>query len=288
MKKGKNILLFLLVVIFIVGSASVGYYMGTNKQNNDTKTIDNNEDNKMLDENVDKLGRKLYNDTLFKYGWYDLYFYSNEKLTVDNMELDKKLEITMNNISFNDINYNQVKDLFSQECLKESTDSNGFNYTCYVYKVNKDIFAEVYYNLFNQNMPTFNYFIYMDSLNYRVCKLENQEIKCYPMDSGGDTFGGVLRMVRYSKTELKNNVIYVYADYIGFNADKNATNIFNVYSDYDLTKKIGNVDFYGDIDIFDDEDKYFQEFKGKTGQYKLTFKQNEYNNWYWESTEVVK
>ena len=287
MKKGKKILLFLLVVVFIVGSAGVGYYKGSNNQSNVIKKADNNEDNKMSDETVDKLGRKLFVATLSNDS-YDYHFYDSDKLTVDKVSLDVKLISTMNNISFNDIYYNQVRDFTSQECLKESTDSNGFNYTCYVYKVNKDIFAEVYYNLFNQNMPTFNYFIYMDSLDNRVCKLEDNEIKCYPMDSGGDTFGGVLRMVRYSKTELKNNVIYVYADYIGFNADKNATNIFNVYSDYDLTKKIGNVDFDGDIDIFDDEDKYFQDFKGKTGQYKLTFKQNEYNNWYWESTEVVK
>ena len=85
---------------------------------------------------------------------------------------------------------------------------------------------------------------------------------------------------RFEKTTKSPLKIILKGDYF--------INIFNVYSDYDLTKKIGNVDFYGDIDIFDDEDKYFQEFKGKTGHYKLTFKQNEYNNWYWESTEVVK
>lgn len=283
MKKGKNILLFLLVVIFIVGSAGVGYYMGSNNQSNVNKKVDNNEDNKMSDENVDKLGRKLYNDTLFKYGWDDLYFYSNEKLTVDKMKLDKKLEITINNINLQDITYNTAQDIHSQECFNDTP--QGYGYTCYVYKINKNVFSEKYYNIFNKELPFFNEFVSLDDLH--TCKLEDNEIKCYPMD-GGDVFGGVLRMVRYSKTELKNNVVYVYADYIGFNADKNATNIFNVYSDYDLTKKIGNVDFYGDIDIFDDEDKYFQEFKGKTGQYKLTFKQNEYNNWYWESTEVVK
>ncbi len=283
MKKGKNILLFLLVVIFIVGSAGVGYFMGTNKQSNDTKTLDNNEDNKMSDETVDKLGKKLFIDTLSNDS-YNYYFYDSDKLTVEKVSLEGKLISTMNNISFNDIYYNQVRDFTSQECLKESTDSNGFNYTCYVYKVNKDIFADVYYDLFNQKLPTFNNFIYMDSLDYRVCKLEDNEIKCYPMD-GGSAIDSARRYINYDKAEIDNGNLYVYSDFIAFDFENNTDNYY-AYSDYNFTKKIGSID-YDEFENYNLEE-LFTKFKDKTGKYKLTFKQRENGIWYWESTEVVK
>ena len=284
MKKGKNILLFLLVVIFIVGSAGVGYYMGASNQSDVIKKADNNEDNKMSDETIDKLGKKLFYETSGQYTKMSYFFYGSDKLTVDKVDLEGKLISTMNNIGFNDIYYNQINDLFSQECQKESDDSNGFNYTFYVYKVNKDIFAEVYYNLFNQNMPTFNYFIYLDSLDNRVCKLEDNEIKCYPMDSGSD-IGPGMKLVNYDRAEFDNGNLYVYSDFIAFDLENNTDNYY-VYSDYNCTKKIAKVD-YDEFETYEKKD-IFTKFKDKTGKYKLTFKQRENGTWYWESTEVVK
>lgn len=294
MSKGKNILLFLLVVIFIVGSAGVGYYMGTNNQSNGIKNVENNEDNKMNDETVDELGRKLFDETSSNYSLWNYYFYDSDKLTVDNMNLDDKLFVTMRHINFKDIYYNQVKDLTSQECLSLVENADGFNYTCYAYKVNKTVFADVYYELFNQNMPSFNYFIYLDSLDFRGCKLEDNEIKCYPIEAGSDG-SPEMKWVNYDKAEFYNGNLYVYSNFIGFGFESDTDNYY-AYSDYDLTKKIDKVDYSSEfekyynnkISMFDDIEQLFTKFKDKTGKYKLTFKQRENGIWYWESTEVVK
>ncbi len=290
----KNFVGFIAAICFIVIVGGAGYYFGFKSNNVDNKDNDDlTYSLKFTDEDVEKLGKNLYDQTLVGYG-YDYYFYGNGKVTVDTIEVSEQLYATLDNISFSSIEYAnsvQLNELYSDSCISNNVEGK---YTCYIYRVKKDDFAQKYLELFNKSMPNFTDFIYFDDTDFRECRLENDYINCYPME-GGDRLGPLRRFLNYNRTEFKNNSIIVYADFIGFNIVGNAS-YYYAYSDYELTSKIDNTNYSSELNnymdnkdsMFTDKDKLFERFKGKTGQFKLTFKQNELDNWYWVSTEIVK
>ena len=286
----KSVFISIIIILFMVFSLGVGYFLG-NKETVSEVEVKKDNEKKLTDEEIDELGKQLFDKTS-SFSINNVYiYYSDEKINVDSIKLEDRLNDTLENISLKNVFYNtsvSLSALHSEECFDQVTS----NYTCFSYRIYKNVFENTYFNLFNQKIPSFSSFT-SDHLDR--CVLEGDYLNCYPMD-GGTAFDGTLKYINYDKAEYEDNTMYIYSDYIGFLYGLNGDYKAYAYNDIKLTNKIDNTDYSSEIEkylndednIFQDKDTLFTKFADKTGKYKLTFKQNELGNWYWVQTEKIK
>ena len=117
----------------------------------------------------------------------------------------------------------------------------------------------------------------MELKNIKTSNLENDEFVCYPIDGGGVSM--YYNYIEYNRTVRDGDDLLVYVNFLvdGCNLGK-----CGIYADRKFTKFIvDNIDY-------EDETELFDLYRDDAGLYKLTFKKDSNDNYYWYSSEIVK
>ena len=111
------------------------------------------------------------------------------------------------------------------------------------------------------------------SLIDNLSEKEENELVCYPTDAGGAL--SFRSYIKYNHTEQDGNDLLIYVNFLVGETD-------GVYSDLKLQNRLG------DNDLPVTPDNIFDIYGNKAGLYKLTFKKDSNDNYYWYSSEIVK
>ena len=107
--------------------------------------------------------------------------------------------------------------------------------------------------------------------------LENEEFMCFPIDGGGVSM--YYNYIEYNRTVRDGDDLLVYVNFL---VDGCSSNNCGIYADRNFTKFITD-----DVD-YDDGSELFDLYRDEAGLYKLTFKKDTNDNYYWYSSEIVK
>ena len=301
MEEKKNTKFIVIIVILVVLlSCCIGYIVYDNfikedevvdnnqNNNNDNKDNQDTEQNNEADDEIqlpeeDKevasLGRDLFARTnKHIYSADNTYIlYQPEDLTYDNLDNKDKLALAYNLIP------NEEKNIDSSAYTNSSCYDGG--YICPAERVSRDLFEEYYHKMFglDKNVEFEEIFILrsdydIDSIVDGIwCNLENDEFVCYPIDGGGVSM--YYNYIEYNRTVRDGDDLLVYVNFL---VDGCSSNNCGIYADRNFTKFITD-----DVD-YDDGSELFDLYRDEAGLYKLTFKKDTNDNYYWYSSEIVK
>lgn len=268
------IVLVTLLVVLVIGLTGYIAYDKISESKKNDDVVNNGKNN----EDTQKIGKELFE----KYGNY---VYSSENLNYSNLDNETRLEMAL--LKSENIVYNKNFSIDS-----ENLSSDGGIILDYYLKVNITDLEKSYKLLFGSDknvsysvseyaIDDFSTSFFVDEVSNPVgCKKENNEYVCYVF-WGDNTWDGDNRTM-YDYSEIKNNKLNVYVNFLALNAPDYA----KVCSDYDCNNIIDN-NLYN-IDDLKDTSKLFAKYKDKTGIYKLIFNKDSGNNWCWEETQIVK
>ncbi len=256
----KKKVLMIFVIVFIVLLAGFGgYYLKELNMPNPGECAKEDEvTEKEESKNVDVLGLNLFEK--FKTSVNDVEYDVYGNLDYDKLKNNIRLSMAFKNISIDKIEEGTVSDLTCEAgYLTNNTGADGYyGYKCWHLKVSKSDFERSYKELFG-NDKSINYQEFLFDLN--VCNLENNEIVCYQY-FGGDAKSNI-QLVDYQETKLENNELYVYAKLLNVDLTK---------ENYSYTQT--------------DKERLFSKYSSEVKNYKLTFKKDNTDNWYWFKTDI--
>lgn len=258
----KKKILIIIVIVFIALLAGFGgYYLKElNIPNHGEYAKEDGIAEKEESTNVDALGLNLFEKfkTSVNDVEYDIY---NNDLNYEKLKNSVKLSMAFKNISIDKIEEGTVSDLTCETgYLTNNTDADGYyGYKCWHLKVSKSDFEMSYKELFG-NDKSVNYEEFL--FDFNVCNLENNEIVCYEY-FGGDAVSNV-QLVDYTEANLENDELYVYVKLLNIN--------------------LTNENYLG---TQTDKENLFTKYNNDALKYKLTFKKDNIDNWYWFKTEII-
>ena len=285
-------IIFLIVVILGLGGYIVYDKFFDVKENDIKENQGSLEDvRKKQEENkvdVEKLGKELFEMTKDAWGGdYYYYFYpDNISLNNNNTTNDKKYYNNMFNESRIITAFNSSTDVKKYDNVR---DCLGFEKEFLVSSVSKNSLEDSYHKIFGSDKEVIfendrefesstekNYFS-KDAMT--ACRLENDMFNCYRLE-GGD-MNGFRSLIKYYKTEKNNDELYVYSKVV-------STNLTYNYKGFSESEVIGS----NKVELFDrayeNIENNWSELVDKAATYKLTFKKDTNDNYYWVSTELVK
>ena len=278
--KGLYIVIIMLTILLICSLGYIVYneFIKENetvenkeeKEDNDLNSEENNDEEIISDDiNVDELGKELLLKTaIYTHFQKEYILYSYQNLTYDTLNNSDKLKITYAQIPNNEKTYNP-EDSKTDECY-----DNNDKYHCYYEKVSKQVFEDYYHMLFGSDKTIeYNEIVYAEKENL-TCNLENAEFVCYPYRAGGAL--NTTHHLEYDYAQENGENIIIYVNFLAKDDGDNS-----VYCDAAMKNKIGE-------SYSIDKDKLFEEFNEKTGIYKVTFKKDTNDNYYWYSSEIIK
>ena len=248
----------------------------TDKNNQDNESNNEKENNKLSEEELNKLGLELFSRTSIELtsnitsGNY--MFYKEYDITYNDLKNEERLEYTYMQIPKNLKTYNS-EDAYRDSCIN----TDNYQYTCYYEKVSTKTFEEYYHKMFgsNKNINYENFEVIIDKLIF--CKQESEEIVCYPSDGGGIKDHTSYLEYDYANQDEDRILLYVKFLVLGYNGTESG-----VFSDAAMNNKIADespeVTSNNIFDIYGDE----------AGLYKVTFKKDTNDNYYWYSSEIIK
>lgn len=261
MQKNKKMVVYTIITVLIVVlvGSTIGYlaYKQLNNSTDNNNNSNNNEQisNPLSESELKTLGESLYNMTTVKESASDTYIlYRENDIVYENLTDAQKLSLAYAQIASGQKEY----------------DVNCANSSCYYEKTSQSLLEDYFHQIFGLD-KTVNY-ASIDILTDRLvrCNLETSEFVCRPLDS--TDAATVHSYIAYDYAEQSGNDINVYVDFLV--SDDNA-----VYSDAAQKNKVGIAGSSKDL---------LAKFEGKTGQYKLTFKKDANDNYYWYSSQIVK
>ena len=282
-----NIILVSLVIL-LTGYIVYDKVLSNKKdENNSVETKKENKTDSNVD--VDKIGKQLFE----KYGNY---VYSNENLDYNNLGNSVKLEMAL--LNSDTIIYNKDFDINSK-----NLSSDGGIILDYYMKISIADLEKSYKELFGQDrvidytytslssinhdsgsdiFNDFSTIIWIDEVSNPLgCRKEDNEYVCYIFWGGdGVDIGNIFD---YDYSELKNDKLYVYVNYLGINSPGEG----KLCSDYAGNNVIDDT-MYTEDNLINSKNELFEKYKDKTGVYKLVFNKDSNDNWYWEETQIVK
>lgn len=246
----KKVLIIIVIVFTALLAGFGGYYLKELNMSNFSEC------EKEESTNVDALGLNLFEKfkTSVNDVEYDIY---NNDLNYEKLKNSVRLSMAFKNISIDKIEEGVVSDLTCEAgYLTNNTGTDGYyGYKCWHLKVSKSDFERSYKELFG-NDKSVNYEEFL--FDFNVCNLENDEIVCYEY-FGGDAVSNI-QLVDYTESKLENDELYVYAK------------LLNVYlNSYTQT----------------DKESLFSKYSSDVKKYKLTFKKDNTDNWYWFKTDMI-
>lgn len=267
------IILAFCVVLVGIGGFWLGTHFGDSKTIVESKNKEKEiiEDNGINLEEVDKLGKRLFEKTSSSYANQNYYFYGDGIAISD---FDKyALGSAIIEVAFQD---NLIIDN-SETC--DLKDKLGIEPTCYKYQLKVEDYDKIAKDLFGANYVV-KHEEFVEYNRGLDCKFENDYINFYQI-AGGDSLSGQ-GVIKYKESILDNDTLYVYANSLylklggGLYSDLDGKNLIieNVMSDYFATGII-------------DKDKLFEDYSDKAGTYQLTFKKDTNENWYWVTTKLM-
>ena len=268
-KKNKS-LIVIIVILVILLFCSIGYIVydnfikedevvDNNNNDNQDNEQDNEEENELSEEEIDELGKSLFNNILLLRAGYDglLFVPSFETFLTYNTMIDKGL-VMEKILEDTDKIYNESYDRDScKELLvngEEILNNEEYRNTCYDYYVDKSTFENLYYKIFgsDKNIDYSNMYLGCGVYIERDNKVYTYEI----LGCGGMSDG--TPYIRYDYSKLNNNNLEIYFDYIFVQ---------------------------GETDIVDNTNELFESNTVK--KYRATFKKDANDNYYWYSTELI-
>ena len=279
-KKEGIFYIFAIIIVTLLCIGAIGYLVYDNfikenetvenneaKENNNINNEQNDEDNIQTD--IDELGNSLFLKTaIYTHFQKEYILYSYQNLTYETLNNSNKLKMAYAQIPNNEKIYNPEESR-TDECY-----DNNDRYHCYYEKVSQQVFENYYHMLFGSNKTIeYNEIVYAKDENL-TCNLESAEFVCYPYDAGGAL--SITHHLKYDYAEQDGENINVYVNFL---AKDDIDNI--IYNDAQMKNKIGE-------SKSTDKEELFNEFADKTGLYKVTFKKDTNDNYYWYSSEIIK
>ena len=257
-KNKKYITIIVILIILLIGS--VGYIV-YNEFIKKGEIVENNEKEEIKEtEESRNLGLELFNNLItLRDGYNDYLFfpYLEEKTTYETLN---SIGIILEKlISENEkyINNNYDKEKCMEQVINDSEipENDTYYENCNVYYVEKDIIDEIFHKSFGLN-KTIDY-----NNTYLSCGLfKEKDNKVYAFNITG--CGG-----------MSDGIPYIKYDYSIFN-----NNDLEIYVDYIFIE--------GATEIEKDTDNLFLE--NEISKYKVTFKKDTNDNYYWYSSEIIK
>ena len=155
---------------------------------------------------------------------------------------------------------------------KTITNANG-----YLERVNTDIYEKYYHQMFGSDKRV-NYETFRVGVDKLVeCKLDGEYLACNQFDGGGAT--DYRTYLKYNYVKEDNNDILVYVNLLvtGYNGIEGG-----IFSDVAMSEKIAE-----ETDNINSEN-IFNFYGNESSLYKLIFKKDSNDNYYWYSSEIVK
>lgn len=273
---GKNIVIGILVVLVLsLGGITIyNNFIKDDEHNVSDNSNDNKENNDMnadvnnlTSSELDSLGQSLFAKTNLRYWTGSHYLLYNDELVTyaDLTDYDKSV-IAFNMIPAGHIDfyYENYGDIYNENG-SELYSSVDYDYYVQAFKSVFGNDTEVIYENGGWQDPMVNY-----------CALENQKINCYGSNGGDATESEAF--IKYSKTELDGEDVIVYVDFLNYSYEK------GIYSDLNFTDLIASDILDGNIT----NEEVFQKYGNDAGKFKVTFKKDSINNYYWYSSEFVE
>ena len=288
-KNTKFIVIIAIFVILLMGCVSYIVYdnfikedeiVNNNNQNNndiqnDDQNNDEDENNKLSEEELNKLGLELFsrtNTALTSYITSGNYmFYQEDDITYNDLNNEERLEYVYLQIPNSEKTYN-LNDAYDRSCIDTEN-----TYTCYYEKILINTFEEYYYKMFGLDKGINYEWFTVATDNFLRCEKEENEIICYPTDGGGAT--DYRTYLNYIHAEENNSDILVYVNLLamGYNGVEGG-----IFSDATMNNRIA------DESPEVTEDNIFDIYGDEAGLYKVTFKKDINDNYYWYSSEIIK
>lgn len=285
MEENKKFFLAVILAFCIVLAGASCFWLGLQFASDEEKL---NEANEL---EIDTLGKKLAEMTSYNVIGRDYYFY------MDNMSNANKLSITIGLIPEDEFSWSEyAKSEYPDDCNGE------FGLTCYSRKISKETFERYFHKIFGLSeqviYESFNCFpskeIIKSTSGYKysdTCNLEGNDIICYNTFSGDVDY--IYRYIKYNYSKLiDEKTLKVYTKFLGVERSTKENEVTNndnaIYSDYNLKTIAAHHNYASwDSDSPTKED-LFKKYSDVAGNYELTFKKDIDDNWYWESTKLIK
>ena len=258
--KGLKILIIILIVLFAAILILLSYkFFVLDKKDNSKDPV--------INENLDEVANNLYakiTKSKYESGYHTFYDLNN----------NNKLKMAYENTALvNKVNYDNDK------CMDEIYKNPELDFDkrteCLLETVKKTDFEESYKDLFGTNNIKYeNFYVF----GLKQCTLSNAEMKCYQMLGGVE--GGVYEPLNLEKYESNKDEIYLYIN-----------SLLKESMDDNLIGKdnniIDNSSYFDSLlvnyELIDENVKtLFEHYKGKTIDYKVTFKKDTNGNYYWK------
>lgn len=287
-EKNNNGVLIILVIVLVVALCGTGGYIVYDKilakdiEVEVVKDNDDDEENKEEKIDVNILGESLFNKTTAVDMYRTPYLYIDD-LNYTNLSNPIKMDIAIQNIPKQYIIEIPTSSWPSiEECLPQFGES--IVYKCASTKIHKKYFEEAYYDTFGYDKKI--EYEKFESKNLEICGLENDYIVCYPFEGGG--ISGTKEFINYDKVEQSNDEIIVYVNYLRYEVEDGIYNTLNAGEKIDSDTYIDELYKKYAYDLNDSyKDELFNYYKGKTGKFKVTFKQDKTGNYYWDKSEFI-
>lgn len=298
MEKNKvNYIVYILLFCVLIAGIG-GFYLGKNfydKQNGEKEDKKETEV-KMTDAEIYVLGKELFEKTSVNHYYSTYYFYEHNNY--DSMKTDGE---ALSNIIFVNALNNGFVETNTETCDYSTEEGDNYNVKpCYTHRIKLDDYTKTFESIFgNDKKVPYDMVTHNDNftgiIGYKdyieQCKIENDYYTCY--EFGGGDWIDFISYIYYSGTELVNDELYVYSKYLGYGpsyvTDEKGLNKEDKYFVYKNEERTDIIEYNDSITRgYFTEDSIFYEYKDKAGTYKLTFKQDSDDNWYWISTEYVK
>lgn len=252
------ILVSALVLVGVVAITSYGAYKFLNKDEIDEV------------ENVEKLGKELYEKTL-EFTDIDRYmFYSDTSLTFDSIK-NKVSEFVFENIDKSKIGKNNNYD--NAKC---DWNSNDPNIECFKLKINKEDYDTSFYDLFGPREVVYNSNFEIE--RYFCIQAEDDgNIYCNANDLDLEQSAHV-EMLEYVSTKKDKEDIVITVKGLSYNMGSYA--VFSDLREKKLLQKFSKDEFKNIL-----KTELFKKFEGKTSVFKVRFKKSN-EGYYWHSTEL--
>ena len=258
----------LIIIILLIMITALLFIVIQNKE-----TTKPQEEQKKEEKNTEEIAKGLYNKIIkFKYIGGGYLFI--------NMGESEKLKAAYENVdSLNKVDYDYDRCMETYYDRSKEKDRKDL---CTVHYVTKDDFEKSYKDLFGSNSNI----IYddFDALGLNSCYLDDNKVKCYLLLGGIES--GINQYSKLEKYEEIDDYIYLYINTLL--KDMMDTKIIGKNN-----KEIDDDTYYKSLlknyEISEENiNKLFARYQGQTMDFKLTFKKDVNNNYYFVKTEEIK
>lgn len=261
----KNIVIGVLIGLILIISGYLCYdkFWGQNEDNCESSDLSS-----LTAAELDTLGNNLFEKTNIQYWTGSEYFlYSTDKLTYNDLDDDIKSIIAFSLIPVNDFSfyYSNFADILAE------TPNALYSSVSY------DSYVRAFKSIFGNDKDV----IYIDGSGWQYplvheCFLEDGFINCYSSNGGDSAYSAAF--INYNRTEISGEDIIVYVDFLNVDWSE------GVFSDLDFNNFIANEDNLYELS----SDELFQRYGDDAGLFKVVFKKDNINNYYWYSSELIE